>query len=276
MAVPTIPTAISLTNIQTEFGGANPISINEYYSGGTYVGAGKANSTSVAIPSSGTISFANFSGAIAFVPVTHTYDTGTNATETVPTGAVQVVITIWGGGGSGGSTGFNSTSVASGGGGGGYSTKTIAVTGGNTLTYNVGQGGAGITASTGNFRTVGSTGGASNVSATVSGGSVSMNCNGGGGGGSGTAGGGGGTATGGTTNTTGTTGGVEGTTAAAQAGTASYGGGSPNGGTNAVYSSATGFGTAANPPGGGSSGISGANDTSSENGGTGRISFAYT
>jgi hypothetical protein len=30
---------ISLANVQTEFGGANPISLSEYYSGGPYVGS---------------------------------------------------------------------------------------------------------------------------------------------------------------------------------------------------------------------------------------------
>jgi hypothetical protein len=67
MAVPTIPSSISLGNIQTEFGGSNPISISEYYSGGAYVAGGTANATSVVIPTSGTISFSNFSGAAAVV-----------------------------------------------------------------------------------------------------------------------------------------------------------------------------------------------------------------
>ena len=65
MPVPTIPSTISLANIQTEFGGSNPIGINEYYAGAGLVPAGTANATSVAIPTSGTISFANFSGAAA-------------------------------------------------------------------------------------------------------------------------------------------------------------------------------------------------------------------
>ena len=45
--------AISLANIQTEFGGSNPIGINEYYG----VAAG--------VPASGTISLANFYGKSA-------------------------------------------------------------------------------------------------------------------------------------------------------------------------------------------------------------------
>lgn len=49
---------ITLSAIQTEFGGSNPISLSEYYAGGANV-----NSTQPNIPSSGTIDFADFSGA---------------------------------------------------------------------------------------------------------------------------------------------------------------------------------------------------------------------
>jgi len=50
---------LSLANIQTEFGGGNPISISEYYRGGGYV---STNNTSV--PTSGTISLQQFRGAV--------------------------------------------------------------------------------------------------------------------------------------------------------------------------------------------------------------------
>lgn len=50
---------ISLGDIQTEFGGSNPIAINEYYRGGTYVPVMPYTST---IPASGQISFSNFYG----------------------------------------------------------------------------------------------------------------------------------------------------------------------------------------------------------------------
>lgn len=50
--------AISLSDIQTEFGGSNPISISEYYRDGSYV---TSNNTSV--PTSGAISLSNFYGA---------------------------------------------------------------------------------------------------------------------------------------------------------------------------------------------------------------------
>jgi hypothetical protein len=51
--------AISLGNIQTEFGGANPIGMNEYYRGGSYV---TTNNTGV--PTSGTITLNNFYNAV--------------------------------------------------------------------------------------------------------------------------------------------------------------------------------------------------------------------
>lgn len=61
MTVPT--TNVGLSHIQTEFGGANPISLSEYYAGGTYVPTGQKNSSNVSVPTSGTISIGNFTGA---------------------------------------------------------------------------------------------------------------------------------------------------------------------------------------------------------------------
>ena len=75
-------------------------------------------------------------GGSAFSAVTRIYTTGTSATETVPTGASNVVISIWGGGGSGGITstgGSNSGSGGAGGGGGGYSQKSVSVAGIKTV-----------------------------------------------------------------------------------------------------------------------------------------------
>jgi hypothetical protein len=57
--------AIDLASIQTEFGGVNPISINEYYRNGSYVTSNNTN-----VPTSGQISFANFYGGIAEIIVT--------------------------------------------------------------------------------------------------------------------------------------------------------------------------------------------------------------
>lgn len=56
---------ITLAQIQTEFGGANPISLSEYYKGGSYVPSTAANSS---IPTSGVITVANFYGGDATLP----------------------------------------------------------------------------------------------------------------------------------------------------------------------------------------------------------------
>jgi hypothetical protein len=60
MALPTSG-PISLSDIQAEFGGTNPISLSEYYAGGSFVPAGTSG-TNGAVPSSGTISLFNFYG----------------------------------------------------------------------------------------------------------------------------------------------------------------------------------------------------------------------
>lgn len=54
--------AISLANVQSEFGASNPIGINEYYRNGSNVPNSSANSS---IPTSGTISLSNFYGGTA-------------------------------------------------------------------------------------------------------------------------------------------------------------------------------------------------------------------
>jgi len=66
----TLPTsgALTLADIQTEFGGSNPIGLSEYYAGGAYVPAGTSG-TYGAVPSSGTISIQNFYGTQAALDV---------------------------------------------------------------------------------------------------------------------------------------------------------------------------------------------------------------
>ena len=65
MAVPSNP---KLSDIQTEFGGSNPISLTEYYSGGPLVPSGSP-APNGPIPSSGAITMGDFRGAVnaAFV-----------------------------------------------------------------------------------------------------------------------------------------------------------------------------------------------------------------
>lgn len=65
----TLPSSgpLTLANIQTEFGGTNPIGLNEYYAGGGLVPSG-ASGTYGAVPSSGQISVRNFYGTANVVP----------------------------------------------------------------------------------------------------------------------------------------------------------------------------------------------------------------
>lgn len=193
-------------------------------------------------------------GAPAFTPVTNTYTSGTAATENVPAGATQVVITADGGGGAGGRS-----AVLGGGGGGGGSraVKTIAVTTGNTFTYTVAAAVAGRSTNG-----KGTDGEISLVDGTVAGGTVNIDA-GGGAGASLNASGAAGTASGGDTNTDGI------------AGDAALGiDGDGNGGTGA----GGGAGGIA-PEGAGSAiGGGGAGSTSGTSGAgaRGEISFAYT
>ena len=58
--------AISLAQVQSEFGGSHPISMSEYYQGGAYVPTtvsfGKDSSINSNIPASGVIRMSNFYG----------------------------------------------------------------------------------------------------------------------------------------------------------------------------------------------------------------------
>jgi hypothetical protein len=57
MTLPTSGNSISLSRIQTEFGGSNPIGLNEYYKNGSHVG-----SFFTSVPTSGAIDLADFFG----------------------------------------------------------------------------------------------------------------------------------------------------------------------------------------------------------------------
>lgn len=101
---------ISLNDIQNEFGGTNPIGINEYYG----VASG--------VPASGTISFDDFYGTSASIfPLTY-----------------DVALVAGGGGGGNASSGNGG---AGGGGGGIYKTATKTLSSAGTLTVNIGAGG---------------------------------------------------------------------------------------------------------------------------------------
>ncbi len=139
-------------------------------------------------------------GGANFAPITRDYATGTAATETIPTGAAQMIVAGWGGG-AGGSHGTGVGCSADNGGAGGagaYCEKTFALTAadwGQTLTYSVGAPG-GVDLDGGNSTLVNGTFSTS----------VNISANGGQHGRINEVGGGGGLASGATTNTNGTAG----------------------------------------------------------------------
>lgn len=65
--------AISFSDIQTEFGGSNPISISEYYAGGANVPSGTGS-----VPTSGAINLTIFYGTSNRVSITLTISASTN------------------------------------------------------------------------------------------------------------------------------------------------------------------------------------------------------
>ena len=71
MALPASGT-LTLTDIQTEFGGASPIGLSEYYRGGAYTTTNNTN-----VPTSGAISISNFYGGTSV----YTYTISSNVQE---------------------------------------------------------------------------------------------------------------------------------------------------------------------------------------------------
>jgi hypothetical protein len=129
--------------IQAEFGGANPISLSEYYKGGAYVTA-----TDIApnVPGSGAISLSNFHGAAKNIAGQLQWTTYGTFDFIVPAGVTSIAAVSIGSGGGGarGEAGDTDSSPAGGGGALSYS-NAIPVTPGETLTIVVGQGGSAAT-----------------------------------------------------------------------------------------------------------------------------------
>jgi hypothetical protein len=69
--------AITLSDIQTEFGGSNPVSLSEYYAGGSYVPSGTSG-TNGAVPTSGEIAVSDFYGTQSGITITVTEGSGIN------------------------------------------------------------------------------------------------------------------------------------------------------------------------------------------------------
>jgi hypothetical protein len=115
---------ISLLALQNEFGGSNPISISEYYAGGSYVYAGTKNASGAAIPSSGQISLDKFYGS-----------------RGVPNPLPVQVLIVGGGGGAQRRQGQDNANRNGGGGGGGMIVASFNLPK-NSYSITVGKGGA--------------------------------------------------------------------------------------------------------------------------------------
>jgi len=90
---------ITLAQIQTEFGGTNPIGLNEYYRGGAFVASGIPQNAN--IPTSGAISVSNFYGAqkaFAFTAIisanTNSYNLSTRMTAAGWNGTSPVIANV--------------------------------------------------------------------------------------------------------------------------------------------------------------------------------------
>jgi hypothetical protein len=93
---------LSLSDIQAEFGGTNPISISEYYKGGAFV---LTTDFAPNVPTSGTINISDFYGARKTTLTTLTFSTAGDNLFVVPAtvvGNLQIVTMTGGGGGGGG------------------------------------------------------------------------------------------------------------------------------------------------------------------------------
>jgi hypothetical protein len=212
------------------------------------------------------------SGVGKFVPTVRTYAAAGSFTETVPVGASQVIIEVYGGGGSGGVSSSGSSSIFGGAGGAGYSKKTLTLVrsdGGKTCAVVVAQLVSGI--NTGVSNQAGTTGNLSSVNTSnlANGSGTLIQANGGGAGPNGTTtGGAAGTATGGDTNTAGTAGnsGASNGHGGAGAGPSGSAGGGA-GGAEAIDGT---------QPGGGGGGGSGLIDGLSGAGALGKVVFTYS
>ena len=132
---------LSLTDIQAEFGGTNPISISEYYKGGAFV---LTTDFAPNVPTSGTINISDFYGARKTTLTTLTFTTAGDNLFVVPStvvGNLQIV-TMTGAGGGGG--GPDSQPGASGYGGVTITGGNVPVSAGDIVNAFVGGGGGGV------------------------------------------------------------------------------------------------------------------------------------
>jgi hypothetical protein len=134
----TLPTGqISFSDIQTEFGGSNPISLDEYYKNGTYI---KNTDYAPSLNTSGSISLSQLQGSKKTVYNLAAFVTSQNWTVPLENnGSVDVYME--GGGGGGGMRSNYWGGYGGDGGNGGIASKTLTVTPNTEYYVEVGAGG---------------------------------------------------------------------------------------------------------------------------------------
>ena len=150
MTLPASGSTITLAQIQTEFGGSNPISLNEYYGGTTNERSYFNGSNWALIPTSGTISCNQFWNSAARRAVGHdpyqSAQTYTQYTFDASHSRTIGIVAIGAGGGGGGGSArpwqHGVIQGGAGGGGGEMRGTTITVTPGQFLNVFVGGGGS--------------------------------------------------------------------------------------------------------------------------------------
>ena len=142
--------SLNTTEIVAEWGGSQPNSLSEYYSGGSLVYSGAQDGSGNAIPSSGNpISFSDFYDTTAFAEPGSFTTVTSSTTAVVTAGANAILINQAVGGGGEGLNGLGydkagAESSGPGGGAGGFvSEKVFSVTAGETITFTIGTGGSG-------------------------------------------------------------------------------------------------------------------------------------
>lgn len=130
--------ALSLGDIQTQFGGANPIGLGEYYRGGGIVLSTDAGT----MPSSGVIAVGNFRNGKRTQLNQEVFTTSQTWTSPAAVGPTMQVWVIAGGGGGGGFAGGGVNGGGGGGGGGIAYHGSFPLSASTAYTISVGAGGA--------------------------------------------------------------------------------------------------------------------------------------
>lgn len=145
MTVKASGSPLAITEVEAEFGGAAPTSLNEYYRNGSYVT--NAPPWNQAIPTSGTIDLGTFYSKDKYYSGALEYNSPGTYSYTLPRYADTITVYCHGGGAGGGTAAYGEWNSAAGGGGGGGAGQIVSGTyygvGGKTLYVNVGGGGAG-------------------------------------------------------------------------------------------------------------------------------------